>query len=59
MEYLSSWFLWSVFESYYVLSGTIFQFRRRNRIYKEEQRQLRAASRKGKDGEEGVDKHHH
>ncbi|KAL4603497.1 hypothetical protein ACB092_10G127800 [Castanea dentata] len=35
------------------------EFRRRNRIYKEEQRQLRAASRNGKDGEEGGDKHHH
>ncbi|MBA0671061.1 hypothetical protein Goklo_024787 [Gossypium klotzschianum] len=32
-------------------------FQRRNRIYKEEQRKLRAAARKDKEGEAGV--HHH
>lgn len=33
------------------------QFQRRNRIYKEEQRQIRVAARKGKD--EGVGNDHH
>ncbi|XVE73326.1 hypothetical protein DITRI_Ditri11bG0108600 [Diplodiscus trichospermus] len=33
------------------------EFQRRNRIYKEEQRKLRAAARKDKGGEDGV--HHH
>ncbi|OMO81924.1 Pre-mRNA-splicing factor SF2 [Corchorus olitorius] len=35
----------------------IRSFQRRNRIYKEEQRKLRAATQKGKEGE--VDGHHH
>ncbi|KAG6645045.1 hypothetical protein CIPAW_08G095500 [Carya illinoinensis] len=35
------------------------EFQRRNRIYKEEQRKLRAASRKPEEGKESVDKHHH
>lgn len=35
------------------------EFQRRNRVYKEEQRQIRAAVRKAKEGEEGgVNKHH-
>ncbi|GLT53287.1 hypothetical protein SLA2020_265700 [Shorea laevis] len=35
------------------------EFQRRNRIYKEEQRKLRAAARKAKEGGEGIDTHHH
>lgn len=46
-------------ESHYVLFWTLLQFQRRNRIYKEEQRKLRAAARKGKEGGEGIDTHHH
>ncbi|GMH08022.1 hypothetical protein Nepgr_009862 [Nepenthes gracilis] len=34
------------------------EFQRRNRIYKEEQRQLRAASRKAKEGGDGNQSHH-
>ncbi|XP_026456761.1 NADH dehydrogenase [ubiquinone] iron-sulfur protein 5-B-like [Papaver somniferum] len=35
------------------------EFQRRNRVYKEEQRQIRAAVRKAKEGEEGgANKHH-
>lgn len=40
------------------LCGIVLQFQRRNRIYKEEQRQLRAAARKGKEGG-NVDGHSH
>ncbi|OAY49516.1 NADH dehydrogenase [ubiquinone] iron-sulfur protein 5-B [Manihot esculenta] len=34
------------------------EFQRRNRIYKEEQRKIRAAARKGKESGDGVDSHH-
>jgi predicted metal-dependent phosphotriesterase family hydrolase len=43
----------------FVLSLDLLQFQRRNRIYKEEQRKLRAAARKAKEGGEGIDTHHH
>lgn len=57
-EYLksSSWFLIEL-----ILSGMAFvclQFQRRNRIYKEEQRKLRAASRKGEQVVDGTHTHH-
>ncbi|KAI3956355.1 hypothetical protein MKW92_026954 [Papaver armeniacum] len=35
------------------------EFQRRNRVYKEEQRQIRAAVRKAKEGEEGGENKHH
>jgi NADH dehydrogenase (ubiquinone) Fe-S protein 5 len=34
-------------------NSSFFQFQRRNRIYKEEQRQIRAAARKAKEEAEG------
>nr|BAH57011.1 AT2G47690 [Arabidopsis thaliana] len=34
------------------------EFQRRNRIYKEEQRKLRAASRKGEEAGDGTHNHH-
>lgn len=64
---ITFWFVWSpvistsivCIESRYVLFWTFLQFQRRNRIYKEEQRKLRAAARKAKEGGEGIDTHHH
>lgn len=42
----------------YLIVFHFFQFQRRNRVYKEEQRQLRAAAEKAKGGGGGADGHH-
>lgn len=44
-------------DSFCGYSACLLQFQRRNRIYKEEQRKIRAAARKAK-GEDVIDNHH-
>lgn len=48
------------FSLYFLVTGLfpLLQYQRRNRIYKEEQRQLRAASQKKKEGGDGGGGHH-